>query len=145
MNAFDYAAPQTVDEAVSLLSEGGDEVGILAGGSDIITQLKEGRRKVNLLLDVKKIPEAKELNFDSSNGLRIGAAVPCCEIYENEDMSIGFRVLALSERECDKTLTHAIIAMAKNIASRDVSKRQILKIYDPVAISRTTHELTCRG
>ena len=35
--------------------------------------------------------------------------------------------------------------MAKDNASRDVSKRQILKIYDPEEISRTTHKLTCGG
>jgi hypothetical protein len=71
--------------------------------------------------------------------------IAAMEIYEKEAMSIGLRVLAMSERECDKTLTHAIIDMMKDVDSRDVSKRQILKIYDPEEISRSTHELTCGG
>ena len=44
MNAFDYAAPQSVDEAISLLSEGNGTIGMLAGGTDLIAQLKEGRK-----------------------------------------------------------------------------------------------------
>ncbi len=81
MNAFDYAAPQSVDEAVSLLGAGNGDVGILAGGTDLIAQLKEGRRKIDLLLDLKRIPEATALTFDEESGLSIGAATPCSAIY----------------------------------------------------------------
>lgn len=93
MNAFDYAAPQSVDEAVSLLAEGGDDTGILAGGTDIIAQLREGRRRVNLLMDVKKIPETNELSYDPQGGLQIGSSVPCCLIYENEIISAAYPAL----------------------------------------------------
>jgi len=93
LNAFDYAAPQSVEEAVSLLSADGDGVGILAGGTDIIAQLKEGRRKLKLLLDIKKIPETGELSFDPEAGLRLGAAVPCCQIYEHEAVQANYPAL----------------------------------------------------
>ena len=85
MNAFDYAAPQSVDEALSLLSNG-KQVGLLAGGTDIIAAMKEGRRKIDLLLDLKKIPDTQVLSYDAENGLRVGAATACCKIYENEDV-----------------------------------------------------------
>ena len=93
MNAFDYAAPQSVEEAVSLLSADGDGVGILAGGTDVIAQLKEGRRKLKLLLDIKKIPETGELSFDPEVGLRLGASVPCCLIYEHEAVQTHYPAL----------------------------------------------------
>ncbi len=93
MHAFDYAAPQSVDEAVSLLSEHGDQARILAGGSDIIAQLQEGRRRVKLLVDVKKIPDANELSYDSENGLQLGAGVPCCRIYEDEAVQANYPAL----------------------------------------------------
>ena len=80
MNAFDYAAPRSVDEAISLLGAKNGDVGILAGGTDLIAQLKEGGRKIDLLLDIKRIPEATALTFDEA-GLHIGAATSCAQIY----------------------------------------------------------------
>lgn len=83
MNAFDYVAPRSVDEAISLLSAGNGNVGVLAGGTDLIAQLKENRRKIDLLLDLKRIPEATALTFDEA-GLHIGAATPCSKIYMSD-------------------------------------------------------------
>ena len=93
MHAFDYAAPQTVDAAVALLSEHGDQARLLAGGSDIIAQLKEGRRQLKVLVDIKKIPEANELSYDSANGLVLGAGVSCCRIYEDDEISAAYPAL----------------------------------------------------
>ncbi len=90
MKAFDYAAPGTVGEAIVLLAEKGDRARILAGGTDIIVQVREGRRSVDLLVDVKDIPELNELSFDSRQGLRIGAAVPCYRIAEKRDIAMAY-------------------------------------------------------
>lgn len=84
MQAFEYASAKTISEAVSLLSQKGEKARILAGGTDIIVQVREGRRQVELLVDIKEIPEANELSYDPEKGLQIGAAVPCYRIYENE-------------------------------------------------------------
>ncbi len=89
MYDFEYATPTTVDEVVSILAENGDDARILAGGTDIIAQLKENRR-VKVLVDVKKIPEAKTLSYDPGNGLDVGAAVPCCETYETENIAAAY-------------------------------------------------------
>ena len=57
MKDFEYAAAATVDEAVSLLAARGDKAKILAGGTDILVQLREGLRDADFVLDIKKIPE----------------------------------------------------------------------------------------
>jgi CO/xanthine dehydrogenase FAD-binding subunit len=93
LHAFDYAAPATVKEAVALLGRHGKTARILAGGTDIITQMKEGRRRVNVLVDVKKIPEANEISYGPRKGLRIGAAVPCARIYDDPAVSASYPAL----------------------------------------------------
>lgn len=90
MKAFDYAAPRTVAEAVSLLAEKGDRGRVLAGGTDIIVQIRENRRDVDLLVDVKNIPEMNELAYDAERGLRLGAAVPCHRVYEHADVARAY-------------------------------------------------------
>ncbi|MDA0709267.1 MAG: xanthine dehydrogenase family protein subunit M [bacterium] len=93
LNAFDYAAPQSVDEALSLLKNGNGKVGIFAGGTDILPQIKENRRKIDLLLDIKKLPEANVLTYDAKNGLRIGSAVSCSDIYSHPDVRTHYPAL----------------------------------------------------
>ncbi|MBY0528309.1 MAG: xanthine dehydrogenase family protein subunit M [Gemmataceae bacterium] len=90
MTTFDYAAPKTIAEAAALLAEKGDRARILAGGTDIIVQVREGRRDLDLLVDVKSIPEVNELVYDPTQGLRLGASTPCYRIYENATIARAY-------------------------------------------------------
>jgi carbon-monoxide dehydrogenase medium subunit len=83
MKEIDYAAPTTVAEAVALLAEKGDRARVLAGGTDLIVQLREHRRDLDLVVDGKYVPELNELRHDPRQGLTLGAAVPCYRIYED--------------------------------------------------------------
>ncbi len=86
MKDIDYAAPKTVAEAVGLFAEHGERARALAGGTDIIVQVRENRRDVDLLVDLKHLPEVNELSYDPARGLRLGAAVPCYRIYEHPEI-----------------------------------------------------------
>lgn len=87
MKPIDYAAPATVAEAVALLQDKGDRARILAGGTDILVQLREGKRDVDLLVDIKHVPQAMQVTRLKEGGFDIGAGVPCCEIYENAELA----------------------------------------------------------
>ena len=86
MKDLDYAAPKTIAEAIALLNKHTDKAKILAGGTDVIVQLREHRRDADVLVDIKRIPEVNELTCDAKKGLVIGAAVPCYRIYEHKDI-----------------------------------------------------------
>jgi CO/xanthine dehydrogenase FAD-binding subunit len=90
MKDIDYAAPKTLADAVALLNEKGDRARILAGGTDIIVQLREHRRDLDLLVDVKNIADINELSYTPKAGLRLGAAVPCYRIYENAEITRAY-------------------------------------------------------
>lgn len=81
-----YARASTVDEAISLLSQGGETARVLAGGTDIIVQARERRRPVNLFVDIKPIAETQDLRYDPDGGLTIGAATPCYAIYGDDNV-----------------------------------------------------------
>lgn len=76
---FEYLAPKTLNEALSLLDDYKDEnARILAGGTDLLVKMKTIDLKTDYLINVKNIPE---LNFiDTADGLKIGAAVPLSRI-----------------------------------------------------------------
>jgi carbon-monoxide dehydrogenase medium subunit len=81
LQAFDYVAAKTVDEAVSLLASKGSQARVLAGGTDLIVQLREGRRQLELVVDIKNVPEANALSYNPQSGLLLGAATPFHRVY----------------------------------------------------------------
>jgi CO/xanthine dehydrogenase FAD-binding subunit len=90
LQALDYAAPQSMDEAVALLSQHGDQARVLAGGTDIIVQVREGRRRVALMVDIKGVPEVNQVLYTPGQGLIIGAAVPCYRIYGHAEIAAAY-------------------------------------------------------
>jgi xanthine dehydrogenase FAD-binding subunit len=95
---FAYAAPANLAEATKLLAGADGKAKLLAGGTDIIVQLREGLRDADLVIDVKKIPELMELSYSARGGLKLGAAVPCYQIYENAEISAAYSALADAAR-----------------------------------------------
>ena len=90
MRDFAYVPARTLAEAASILNEKGDRARVLAGGTDIIVQVREDRRDLDALVDVKGIPELDQIAYDPAKGLDLGAAVPCYRIYGNEAVAKAY-------------------------------------------------------
>ncbi|MDA1036145.1 MAG: xanthine dehydrogenase family protein subunit M [Chloroflexi bacterium] len=88
MHPYQYYPATNLTEAVSLLSRYGERARVLAGGTDLLVQLRGERFEVDAVVDVKQIPEVMGLSLNG--GLTIGAAVPCYQIYENEAIAKAF-------------------------------------------------------
>lgn len=80
MQVLDYVPASTVKEVVDSLTSNNGEARILCGGTDLLVQLREHRRKAELLIDVKNIPEFTSIHYDSQAGLWIGPAASCYAI-----------------------------------------------------------------
>ena len=93
MRPYEYRAPATVAEAVTLLAEKGERARPLAGGTDLLVQMRVGRFELERVVDVKRIPELSELAYDPVAGLTLGAAVPCCRIYEDPQVCAAYPAL----------------------------------------------------
>lgn len=93
MQAFDYVAPSSVQEAVAVLAKHGASARVLAGGTDLIIQAREGRRDVAVMVDVKGIAEATALSLGGDGSLRVGAATSCSTIYHNAAVAKAFPAL----------------------------------------------------
>ena len=94
MKWFDYAAPASVAEAVGLLTAH-PGARLLAGGTDLLVQLRSGRKETDCVVDIKRIPELNAIEHDPQRGLTLGAAVPCYRIYG--DSTVARRYPALAE------------------------------------------------
>jgi len=93
MHAFDYLAPTSVAEALELMAKHNGTARPLAGGTDLIDQMRVGRHTPELVIDVKKLRELNVLS-ESVDGLHIGAAVPCYQIYGFDAVNSQYSALA---------------------------------------------------
>ncbi len=90
MEAIEFTTPKTIDEAVQAMAAAGDRARALAGGTDLLVQLRGGRRSADLVVDVKDIPELNAISYNPQNGLTIGAAVPCFRLYADADVAANY-------------------------------------------------------
>ncbi|MEC5160711.1 aerobic carbon-monoxide dehydrogenase medium subunit [Janthinobacterium sp. CG_23.3] len=75
MRNFDYFEPTTLDEAVALLRSNQGSASVLAGGTDLLVQMKEHLRHPAQVINIKKIAAMHGLEYAAPDGLRIGALV----------------------------------------------------------------------
>ena len=80
-----YQAPETLDAAVSLLAGARGETRVLAGGTDLLVQLRSGLIEPELVVDLKRIPEMHRITAENG-GFRIGAAVSGAELGEHPEV-----------------------------------------------------------
>ncbi|MBS0537171.1 MAG: xanthine dehydrogenase family protein subunit M [Proteobacteria bacterium] len=75
MTDVQYVAPRTLDEAVKAFAAASGAAKILAGGTDLLVQMRAGILKPGLIVDIKKIAEMTAVEELKDGGFRIGAAV----------------------------------------------------------------------
>jgi carbon-monoxide dehydrogenase medium subunit len=83
MSEMLYEAPQTLAAAVALLAGAGGQARVLAGGTDLLIQMRAGRLVPGLLVDVKGIAEMTAIVAENG-GFRFGAAASCMELVEHK-------------------------------------------------------------
>lgn len=82
MQAFEYANPSTLDEAMKLLGQRWGEVEVLAGGTDLLSMMKDYLQTPKRVVNIKNIKELGGINAGKSE-VRIGATVTFDELAEN--------------------------------------------------------------
>ena len=77
-----YEAPETIEAASALLAGASGDARVLAGGTDLLVQIRSDILEPNLIVDIKKIGEMRQVTAEKG-GLRIGAAVTGAELKEH--------------------------------------------------------------
>lgn len=91
---FRYHEPRTVGELVDMKGTFMQDCAVLAGGTDIIPMLKRRNCFFEHLVNIKRIPELKEVDYDDNRGLSIGSAVILRNVTENPLILRSYPLLA---------------------------------------------------
>lgn len=119
MKRFDYLVPQSLDEALQLLARQ-PEAAPLAGGTNILVQMKEGHRHETALLSLKRLPELRQLSL--ANGrLTIGAALTMKQLAAEPVIQKEFSALATAAGLIGSVQTRNVATIGGNICNASPS------------------------
>ncbi len=80
MQPFDHFTPASLPEALELLANRNGEAKVIAGGTDLLIQMRNGLIAPTCIVNIKRLPELKGITFDKEGGLIIGALTTLREI-----------------------------------------------------------------
>jgi carbon-monoxide dehydrogenase medium subunit len=92
---FELAVPSSVDECLQILAKRGPDTKVVAGGTDLLPQLKNGVLKPGWVVDLSAVAELRTISDAPDGGLRIGASVTAREL--ELDARVRSRFPALAE------------------------------------------------
>jgi CO/xanthine dehydrogenase FAD-binding subunit len=84
-----YEAPQTLEAASALLAKASGVARVLAGGTDLLIQMKNDMVEPDLVVDIKNIPEMRQI-AEEKGRFRVGAAVTGMEVMEHEGFNAAW-------------------------------------------------------
>ncbi|MDP8226371.1 MAG: xanthine dehydrogenase family protein subunit M [Candidatus Celaenobacter polaris] len=138
---FKYIKPPNITEAVELLSTFSNNARILAGGTDLVVQMKENIQEPDAVIDIKGIEELHEILFED-NMLFIGACVTFSELIESEIIKKYFPLI----KEMSETVASVGIrnraTLIGNICSAvpSADSAPILLVYNADIIAKSSSE-----
>ena len=135
MHRFEYFAPTTLDEAVALLKEHGNGVKLLAGGTDLLVQMKEAGLHPPAVVSLHAVPGLDAIDFDEAKGLRIGASVELGTLGSDETVQERYSALAEGAGIVGSIQTRNMATIGGNIANAAPSADTAppLAVFDAVA------------
>lgn len=94
MHEYEYRRPESLRELWDLFGQVHGEVGLLAGGTDLVPALKRGLATPTILADIKQLPELQGIVPTEGGGVRVGATVTLHALARSPEMTSTYPVLA---------------------------------------------------
>ncbi len=89
---FTYISPRSLEEALKILEDRGEGAQVIAGGTDLMIQIREGKLGAGLLVDITYIPELRFIR-EEGNQIKLGPLVTHAELASSGVIKNGASVL----------------------------------------------------
>lgn len=99
LHEFRYLAPRSAAELCSVLGDHRDDGKLMAGGTDLIPNIRNGLMKPAFVIDVKLLPDAGRIAFGAAEGLVMGPAVTINDVLRSKDAREKYPVLCACAHE----------------------------------------------
>ena len=116
MRRFELALPESLDDCLRLLAQRGPETKLLAGGTDLLPQMKNGMVIPKRVIDLSGVARVKILECDAK-GLRIGSAVPARQVEQDTRVRDTYTAVAESAALLGSVQVRNLASVGGNICN----------------------------
>jgi carbon-monoxide dehydrogenase medium subunit len=117
LKRFDYLAPESLEEALAILRERGNGCKLLAGGTDLVVQMKEAGLHPSYVVSLRRLRELRGIAFDERQGLRIGAMTTMAEVEQHPGLQRRYAVLVDGARILGSVQTRNMATLGGNVCN----------------------------
>jgi len=118
MQAFEYANPTTVSEAVKALAVTGGSAAVLAGGTDLLSLMKDGVETPKRVVNLKSIKELQGISYTAGKGLRLGALATLDELMQNAKVKQEYLSLVQAAEGVRSPQIHSVGTVGGDLCQR---------------------------
>jgi xanthine dehydrogenase YagS FAD-binding subunit len=117
MRAFEYTSPKSTSQAIALLGRTWDDAQVLAGGTDLISLMKDEVVAPKRLVNIKEVEELRGIRSDAS-GLRIGALTPLEELVDSAEVRQRYAAIHQAMEEIHSAQIRNMGTVGGNLCQR---------------------------
>jgi carbon-monoxide dehydrogenase medium subunit len=114
---FDYLEPQSIEEALSLLSRYHGKSKIVAGGTDLMLQIRNRAITPDYVIDITRIPGLDQITFDDQQGLRLGALTTIRALETSVELQRKYPVISQAARQLGSVGIRNVATVGGNLCN----------------------------
>jgi len=114
---FDYLEPKTIEEAVSMLCQYDGKARVIAGGTDLMVQIKNKAIKPKYVIDITAIPDFDNINYDDKRGLKIGALTTIRDIETSAEIQRRYPIIHQATSQLGSVAIRNVATIGGNLCN----------------------------
>jgi len=121
MGPFEYFEPLSIEETVSLLKKYGDKAKVLAGGTDLVPQMKEKTKRPEFVISIGRIANLDYIRLDGEKGLKIGALTTIRSIEQSPQLQPKYGLICQSASQTASIAVRNVATVGGNLCNASPS------------------------
>jgi carbon-monoxide dehydrogenase medium subunit len=117
MRPFQYLAPASTSEAISLLVKHKDEAKVIAGGTDLVVQMRRRLIKPQYVVDISGIPNLDHVRFDAKQGLTIGALTTIRALEKSAELWQWYPIISQAASKLGSVAIRNVATLGGNLCN----------------------------
>lgn len=122
---FEYTEPTTIQEAISSLVKYDDRAKVIAGGTDLLVQMRQKTIRPDYIVDITNIPGLDYINYDEKQGLSIGALTTIRSLEKSAELRMKYPVISLAASKLGSVAIRNLGTLGGNLCNAAPSAEMV--------------------